>query len=50
MKEISSGARLAIKPMDWIGLILISFLLPAVLTWAIGAVCQKMGLFAQEDL
>jgi uncharacterized membrane protein len=50
MKEISSGARLAITPMDWIGLILISFLLPAVLTWAIGAVCQKMGLFAQEDL
>ena len=33
VNDIASGAKAAITPMDWIGMVLICFILPAVLTW-----------------
>ncbi len=43
---------LAITPdaMDWIGLALICFVLPAILTWLIGLVCRRLGWIKEGDL
>ena len=48
---ISKGAA-AITPgaMDWLGLILICFVLPAILAPAINAVCRKLGWVKDGDL
>lgn len=37
-------------PMDWLGLILISFVLPAILAPLINAVCRKLGWVKDGDL
>ncbi len=34
INDIASGAKAAITPMDWIGMLLVCFILPGVLTWA----------------
>ena len=36
--------------MDWIGLILISFVLPGILTWAFGLILRKVGWIKEGDL
>ena len=48
---IASGAA-AISPtaFDWIGLILVCFVLPAVLTWIFGLICRKIGWIKDGDL
>ena len=43
VSEIAAGTRAAITPMDWIGLILVCFVLPAVLTWVFGEFFRKIG-------
>ncbi len=50
-KAIANGAN-AITPdtMDWIGLVLICLVLPAVLTWLIGLVCRRLGWIKDGDL
>jgi len=35
---------------DWIGLILVSFILPAVLTWGFGMILRKVGWIKEGDL
>ena len=48
---LSNGA-VAIVPgaMDWVGLILISFVLPAVLCWAFGLLFRRIGWIKDGDL
>ena len=50
-KALANGAA-AITPgaMDWIGLILISFVLPAVLCWLFGLFFRKIGWIKEGDL
>ena len=50
-RAIANGAA-AIVPgaMDWAGLILISFVLPAVLCWAFGLFFRKIGWIKDGDL
>ena len=50
-EAIAKGAA-AIVPgaMDWIGLILISFVLPAVLCWLFGIFFRKIGWIKEGDL
>lgn len=50
VNDVAAGTKGAIVPMDWIGLILISFVLPAVLTWVFGLVCRKIGWIKDGDL
>ena len=50
VNDIEAGTKTAITAMDWVGLILISFILPAVLTWIIGKGFKKAGIIADEDL
>lgn len=50
-QAIANGAAV-ITPgtLDWLGLILISFVLPAVLAWLIGIPCRKLGWIQDGDL
>ena len=50
-KAIANGAA-AIVPgaMDWIGLLLISFVLPALLCWLFGLFFRKIGWIREGDL
>lgn len=50
LSDIENGARTAITGMDWLGLILISFVLPAVLAPIINAFCRKKGWVKDGDL
>ena len=50
VNDVASGAKAAITPMDWVGLILISFVLPAVLCWFFGLICRKLGWIKEGDL
>lgn len=48
--ELVSGTRTAITATDWIGLLSISVVLPAILTMVIGPVMRKSGQIKPGDL
>ena len=50
VSDVASGAKAAITGMDWLGLVLISFVLPAVLTWLIATPLRKWGWIKDGDL
>ena len=50
VKDVAEGTKAAITPMDWIGLALICFVLPAVLSWAFGLILRKIGWIKENDL
>ena len=50
VNDIAAGAKAAITGMDWLGLVLISFVLPAVLTWLIAIPLRKCGWIKEGDL
>lgn len=50
LTDIANGTKNAITAMDWIGLILICFILPAVLTWLISLPMRKIGWIKDADL
>ena len=50
VQGIADGSRTAITAMDWAGLILISFVLPAVLCPLINLFCRKMGWVKDGDM
>ena len=50
IKDVAEGTKAAITPMDWIGLVLICFVLPAVLSWAFGLILRKIGWIKENDL
>ncbi|MBR5287159.1 MAG: PTS sugar transporter subunit IIC [Clostridia bacterium] len=50
ISDVASGAKAAVTPMDWIGLILICFILPAVLSTLICEAMRRMGMIREGDL
>ena len=50
VSDVSLGVKEAITAFDWAGLILISFLLPAVLAWAFGLFFRRIGWIKPGDL
>ena len=50
VNDVASGAKAAITGMDWLGLILISFVLPAVLCPLINLLCRKLGWVKDGDM
>ena len=48
--DIAEGTKAAITGMDWAGLVLICFILPAVLSWAIAIPMRKCGWIKENDL
>ena len=50
VNDVAGGAKAAITAFDWLGLILISFVLPAIICPLIGMVCRKLGWIKDGDL
>ena len=50
INDIASGAKAGIVPMDWIGLILVSFILPAILSLAFYELERHIGWIHDGDL
>ena len=50
VSDIAAGTKAAITPMDWIGLVLICFILPAVLSTLFCCVLEKRGWIREGDM
>ena len=50
INDIAAGTKSAITAFDWIGLVLISFILPGILAWAFGLLLRKLGWIKEGDL
>ena len=50
VNDVASGAKEAITGFDWLGLVLICFVLPAVLTPIFGGILRKIGWIRENDL
>jgi uncharacterized membrane protein len=50
VSDVAEGTKAAITAFDWIGLILICFVLPGVLTWLFGLFFRKIGWIKEGDL
>lgn len=50
VNDIAEGTKAAITGMDWLGLVLICFILPGVLTWLIAQPLRKAGWIKENDL
>lgn len=48
--DVASGIKSAITAFDWIGMLLVCFILPAVLTWLFGLFFRKIGWIKENDL
>ena len=50
LNDIAEGTKAAITVVAWAGLICISFVLPAVITYVIGMGFRKIGWIQENDL
>ena len=50
LNDVAAGTKAAITPMDWIGLALICFVLPGVLSWGFCWILRKLGWIKPDDL
>ncbi len=50
VNDVAAGTKAAITAMDWIGLILISFILPAILSLLIHLLVKKLGWVKDGDM
>ena len=50
VNDVANGLKAAITPMDWAGLALLCFVLPAVLSWVINLGLRKLGWVKDGDM
>jgi uncharacterized membrane protein len=50
VNDVAAGTKDAITAMDWIGLILVCFVLPAILSWAICLLLRKINWIKPNDM
>ena len=50
VSDVAAGTKAAITAMDWIGLVLICFVLPGVLSWLFGLLLRRIGWIREGDL
>ena len=50
VNDVASGTKAAITAMDWIGLVLICFVLPAILSFVFCQILRKWGWIKENDL
>lgn len=50
LSDIAAGTMTGITAFDWVGLVLICFVLPAVLTWGFGILLRTIGWIREGDL
>ena len=50
VNDVASGAKAAVTSMDWLGLLLVCFVLPAVLSVVFCEILRKIGWIKEGDL
>ncbi len=50
LDEIAQGLRVSITAFDWIGLIVVSILVPAIVSWLVSLCLRKINWIKGEDL
>ena len=50
INDVAAGTKMAITALDWTGLLLICFILPALLTWLISLPMRQKGWIKENDL
>ena len=50
LADIAAGTKTAITAMDWLGMLLICFILPGVLCWLFGLFFRRIGWIKENDL
>lgn len=50
LNDIAEGSKAAITAFDWVGLILVSFILPAILSTVFCLILRKIGWIKENDL
>lgn len=50
VSDVAAGSKTAITAFDWIGLILVSFILPAVISLVVCNLLRKIGWIRENDL
>ena len=50
VNDLAIGAKAAITPFDWLGMALICFILPAILSWVFCQILRKIGWIREGDL
>lgn len=50
LNDVASGTKASITAFDWLGLILVSFILPALISLLLGNVLRKVGWIKENDL
>ncbi len=50
LNDIAAGTKAAITAMDWIGLLMVCFILPGIITWLFGLFFRKIGWIRENDL
>ena len=50
VNDVATGAKAAITGADWLAMALICIILPAVLSWAIGLACRRIGWIQDGDM
>ena len=50
VSDIANGLKTSITAMDWVAMLLICFVLPALLTWLFGLFFRKIGWIKENDL
>jgi len=50
VNDVAAGAKAAITAMDWVGLVLICFVLPAILSFVFCQILRKIGWIKENDL
>ena len=50
VNDVALGVKAAITPFDWLGMALICFILPAVLSWFFCEMLRKIGWIREGDL
>ncbi len=50
VSDVAAGTMSAITAFDWIGLVLICFVLPAILSYVFGLILRRIGWIKENDL
>ena len=50
LNSIADGSKSSITGFDWLGLILVSFILPAILSTIFCVILRKIGWIKENDL
>ena len=50
ISDIAAGTKTAITAMDWVGMLLICFILPAILCWVFCEILRKWNWIKENDL